>query len=128
MVAVANDLIPDGVATSVLTGRDVFTVSAVLREAILHRAADGCTCGDKRLLLAGIHKVFLCGRRRDLTIGLVYLQSNAFRGDVAIAADFAAECIAACIQPNSSIINGFAGTCNFSIALIPLIRNFAVRI
>ena len=130
VVAVADGLIPDGVATSVLTGGDVFAVSVVLREAILHRAADGCTCGDKRLLLAGIYKFFYCGRRRDLTIGLVYLQINAFRGDVAIAGNGTGDLVVSgsqifdniaafcCIFDKFTVFEPLIGSCLFFIPQI----------
>ena len=53
VVAVARDLVPDGVLTGVLAGGDGSTVICAIR-AILHRAAGGETRRDERLRLAGV--------------------------------------------------------------------------
>ena len=126
VVAVANDLILHGVGSGICADRNgILPIRTV--QAVLHRAADGCTCGDKRLLLTGIHKVFLCGRRRDLTIGLVYLQINAFRGDVAIAGNSTGDLVVSgsqvfdniadfcCIFDKFTVFEPLIGSCLFFI-------------
>ena len=53
MVAVARDLVPDGVLTGVLAGGDGSAVMCAVR-AILHRAVGGRTGVDECLRLAGV--------------------------------------------------------------------------
>ena len=53
MVAVARDLVPDGVLTGVLADGDGSAVMCAVR-AILHRAVDGRTGVDECLRLAGV--------------------------------------------------------------------------
>ena len=54
VVAVARDLVPDGVRTGVLTDGDGFGIIAVLAQAVHHRAVAGETRRDEGLRLAGV--------------------------------------------------------------------------
>ena len=66
MVCISNHPIPHGIRSGIGAGRDDLAVCTVLGQAVLHSAIlRHATCGNQRLLLAGIGQVFLRYGRRD---------------------------------------------------------------
>ena len=103
VVCIANHPIPHGIRSGIGAGRDDLAVCTVLGQAVLHSAIlRHATCGNQRLLLAGIGQVFLRYGRRDeacADVGLLYRHSNILAHLlVAVAGGQKAEGVLACGQ------------------------------